>query len=606
MNKLQIKLCIFYHRYLRKSVWITYRTPEDYLQVTDIYNGRGPASSELLFRSDYFRLASGFTEMVSATSSSWYLERIVKFAEATYDPNMKMALKVIASREDADEAIRHRAAAIIDKVEDRRPVEGRIPATEQDKIRYAITLLAGTRLPQTAEILRLLRDNRTISKRYAVMMIGKFNLYDMAGEVADSLANPELCIVAANVIRSFGEKASDELTHLFMSSSGNRQLSRIVVKLMGNIHSVKVNEFIFSLLWSSAREVRMEASDILLKNGYIAGQGSREKIENLIAEIIGIITWDLSVKSCLENNGNDNLSRIISNEISEWRLFIQRLLYISGIISDVNNARKTDKNDGSERRFAAIDLISSVADDAVKKGLFILFNNIDDETRLRKLSLSWPVIRPDYESVMYNIINRDYNLISLWAKVTAIRYLSGKESMASDDSLVALLFSPLSILREESILVLKDGGNPPSPGLIERIPREYSLQLKKILDGSVISNELIYSRAGFLIKLFPGIPADELLSLSENIQFYSKREHIRLAGEEDYLLWIVSDARPTGSCYLLIESYTGGLHPESINENGFCYVLPLSALDSFILGFPGGAMEIYNYLDNSSIKIIGN
>ena len=48
-------------------------------------------------------------------------------------------------------------------------------------------MLSGTRMPQTTEILRLLRDNSIESKRYAIFMIGKFRITDMLPEVCECL-----------------------------------------------------------------------------------------------------------------------------------------------------------------------------------------------------------------------------------------------------------------------------------------------------------------------------------------------------------------------------------------------------------------------------------
>ena len=87
----------------------------------------------------------------------------------------------------SDEGIRQQAAAIL------KNIEGsfvRIIKRRMKKLFQQRRSLSETRMPQTTEILRLLRDKSIESKRLAIYMIGKFRLSDMLPEVCECLNMP--------------------------------------------------------------------------------------------------------------------------------------------------------------------------------------------------------------------------------------------------------------------------------------------------------------------------------------------------------------------------------------------------------------------------------
>ena len=92
---------------------------------------------------------------------------------------------------------------------------------EDERIISAKKVLSETRMPQTTEILRLLRDKSPESKRLAIYMIGKFRLSDMLPEVCECLNIPGLETDAAAVLSAFGNSAEEELIRFYLVSSGN-------------------------------------------------------------------------------------------------------------------------------------------------------------------------------------------------------------------------------------------------------------------------------------------------------------------------------------------------------------------------------------------------
>ena len=65
---------------------------------------------------------------------------------------------------------------------------------------------------------------------------------------------------------------------------------------------------------------------------------------------------------------------------------------------------------------------------------------------------------PDYKSLLEDIINCDYNLISVWTKACTLKSITEIEEEDLAESVVALLFSPEQILREESARLIARSG----------------------------------------------------------------------------------------------------------------------------------------------------
>ena len=102
-----------------------------------------------------------------------------------------------------------------------------------DKLLAARKILTDSRVPQTTQLLRLLRDKSPASKRLAIFMIGKFRMTDMLSEVSECLNVPVLESHAVNVLKSFGSEGDEEMRRFYLLSSGNVQISKTILRIAG-------------------------------------------------------------------------------------------------------------------------------------------------------------------------------------------------------------------------------------------------------------------------------------------------------------------------------------------------------------------------------------
>ncbi len=136
---------------------------------------------------------------------------------------------------------------------------------EDERINSAKKVLSETRMPQTTEILRLLRDKSLESKRLAIYMIGKFRLADMLPEVCECLNIPGLETDAAAVLSAFGSSAEEQLIRFYLISSGNINCKQDDSK--ASCQELALTEgsgFLFSRLWSNSRQLKEVALKCLI------------------------------------------------------------------------------------------------------------------------------------------------------------------------------------------------------------------------------------------------------------------------------------------------------------------------------------------------------
>jgi ATP/ADP translocase len=287
------------YREYRKSIRESLETVDVNSPATTASYGweslKSRAAGQVIFGNNYYRMAGGDLSIVENTGNAWFFRKITDHAEAYQDLSMLPVLRKITSSQNIDEALRHRAAEVIDQLAetkgDPRRLEKHPAVTSDDeKLINARKTLADTRMPQTTEILRLLRENNIESKRIAIYLIGKFSLEDMIPEVCDCLKIRGLETDAALVLESFGENAYKSLFRTYLGSSGNTAISRTMIRLIGRSCARENTDFLFARLWSNSRILKETAANLLVKCGYKADSDEKDKLHQLVTEIIGMIT----------------------------------------------------------------------------------------------------------------------------------------------------------------------------------------------------------------------------------------------------------------------------------------------------------------------------
>lgn len=549
-----------------------------------VYTSR--LSSQIAFRNSYFRLITGNMQPLESNRSKWFLESLISHSGTHSDINMIPVLRKISVDNGVDAATRSKAAKTIETI------EIHIGENEGGRAETARKLLSGNRLPQTTEILRLLRDNNIESKRAGILIIGKFRLKDMLTEACDCLSNPLLETDAIAVLKSFGPDASSALIRFFMAASGNINTSRHILRMLAETGTPESSAFLFSRLWSNSRIVRETAIEGLIKSGFTPSAEELDRLHQLISDTIGLMTWNISAKVCLEKNNQDTLLEIFKKDMSRWRKFFFNLLSVAYDAGSIGKIRENLESETVENGNFALEMIDIVIDESIKPKVMALLDIVPDEVKLKTLHQFFPGEVPSIEKLFEDIINRDYNLVNLWTKACTLRNIPVIGNKQLEESASALLFSPEPVLQEETVKLMLRSGNSPYNGVSSRIPDSTRKKLDRIISGETGEEELMFEKVSFLSGLFNGIPEDELITLSGYMTF-SKNSDLKQVNE-DYIIWPLNgDTDKHAIIHHRGKEYGAGA------GKGKCYFLPLSAVEEFGNQYPERSAGILAYIDKN-------
>jgi hypothetical protein len=246
-------------------------------------------------------------------------------------------------------------------------------------------------------------------------------------------------------------------------------------------------------------------------------------------------------------------------------------------------------------------MIDIVIEEAVKQKLVMLLDAVPDEVKLKNLYQFYPVEIPDYNRLLEDILNRDYNLLSIWTKASVLRIIKEVEGETLTESVVALLFSPEEILQEESARIISQSGRELFRSLSHRIPESARKRLGRIADGEMAAEEFILARTLFLHNCFPSIPEDELLSVAAHLKYHKDFGSLTAQTTENILVWSLSATGATQKVHIVYDEKISETDINSGMGDIFYYTLPLSVAEDFNYQYPESSFEIFQYIDTNEL-----
>jgi ATP/ADP translocase len=539
-------------------------------------------TAALAFKSDYFRLIAGDYSPLEAGHGRKYVEKIADKGIRENDLSLLPVLRKIRDDNRSDAAMREICEKAVIELERHRVADG--------KRKAAMVTLAGTTAPQTTEVLRLLRDNSTDSKRLGIFIIGKFRLAEMITEVCDCLVIPELETDAISVLTYFGPDAVRDLERFFMANSGNVCAGKHVLRIMSSIRSAESFAFLFSRLWSISRETREMAVSGLLEGGYNAEGENRDRLHQLISDKIGILTWNISARVTLAKHEDTILLKILDKDTDRWRKFLFNLLSIAYDRSSIEKIKENLDKDTVESVNFALEMIDIVIEDSIKPKIIALFDMVSDEDRLKNLWHFFPGEISPYDRLLENIINRDYNLVTVWTKACTLRHIDRINGNDLAETASALLFSPDCLMQEEAAGLLARCNKDVYTSVSGRIPVFIRERLDGITKGKIEPGDLMFEKIHFLTQRFKNVPEEKLILLAEKLRFI-ENPGTGSQSPGECIIWQVKAEAGENQVNLI---YGMG---EQFRAEGLFYFLPLAAVEKFLMDNPGLSSEVMSYFE---------
>ncbi|NMC36871.1 MAG: hypothetical protein GYA41_00925 [Bacteroidales bacterium] len=565
----------------------------------DCLNLSGKYPGKLLFRSHFFGLISGKVAVLDKTGNKYFYGHILDYARDTHDINLLPALRKITTDIRFSESLRQQASELMEIIEEKsaREKHGRMTTAiidDSSRAENARGILAGVRYPQTTEILRLLRDKSPELRRLALCLIGKFRVKDMIQEVCECLTLPELSEEAFSVLSEFGGQAGKELTRFYLKYSGNLVAGRAILRLISCSCPEENMSFVFERLWTNSRIIRESAAKALIKCGFKPAEEERKQLKKLIYNIFGQITWILSLKVSLDSNNEAFLAEQIEKEFMRWKKFLLDLLFIAYGKSITSESSKRSSPDNYDKLIPELAGILFTDSRTGKKNIS---DTETDRKILKKLQQYYPCDLPRHEALPEEIINCDYNVLSVWTKACAIRT---KKAIADEhllESVAALLFSPEWILKEEAARLLNRTDSKKFADIIERLSENDRLRIAPLVkEEQESSGELLFEKTRFLSSVFSPINEEKLLFLAERMKFITcdSQEEIKLLPES--IIWTITKENQITLRYIS-DKRTEDVIADFMQAESVCYVLPLTAIELFRFYDPDDSLVICEYLE---------
>ncbi len=561
-------------------------------------------SGKTLFRSNLYHLETGNLSLLEVINNKWFLEELFTYALIKHDINLIPALKKIAGAGRFDESVRQRASEIVEIIEEdtvRKESRDRSApgSIEEEKIENARKMLADIRSPHTTEVLKLLRDKSVELKRQALFLIGRFRMTDMVLEVCDCLNTSGLKEDAFSVLVTFGNTISKEITSFYLVSSGNINLSKTILRLFSQTCPEENMSFILERLWSNSRPIKELALTALIRCNYRANEDQKERLYKVINETFGTLAWIISAKVCLHAS-NSILLQEFEKEYNRWKAYLRNLLILA-----FDNAEITLNNEEQNKRNSNLRYIPDLAEIIFGNSIKPLQENIPDpaadKKRLKKLQRYFQCGQPRYSDLLEEIINCDYNLLSIWTKACALRSILNLGNEELGESVVALLFSPDELLREEASKLIGRTSRELYRIASERIPESDRKKLDRIISGDTDDKELIFEKTRFLSSCFKGIAEEELLFLAERMSFLRGDQTGIYSQPSGTVLWSFSDGSQNLRVFVNFNENTdlNSVLRDLRTSYSFCYVLPLNSVREFNFLYPQNSFTIFKYIDDN-------
>jgi AAA family ATP:ADP antiporter len=245
----------------------------------------------------------------------------------------------------------------------------------------------------------------------------------------------------------------------------------------------------------------------------------------------------------------------------------------------------------------ALEMIDLVIDDSIKAKLISLIDVVSDEEKLKNLHQFFPGEVPQYDQLIEDILNRDYNLISIWAKAFTLRHMTSIKNENIRQTVLSLLFSPERILREEAALLIGRTDKNLFNEVIDRIPVGSANRIGKIINGEFPASEYLYEKVRFLSSQIKDIPEDELIFLAGFIQYHSSTDFRAIKEIPDSILWKLMADYSVADVFIIFQNNIADYSDKDVSSDSLFYLLPLKTVEDFRNMFPEDSFKVFNYLD---------
>jgi hypothetical protein len=332
-------------------------------------------------------------------------------------------------------------------------------------------------------------------------------------------------------------------------------------------------------------------------------EDERGRIIQLISEVTRALVWIIYAQISLSKSGNEFLIEALNKEIIHWKRFLFRLLFITYESGRVDSFRKMSADGKPDLSKFFPELFDLIFNEPKKTSFWFFRGILSDEQKQLRFDQYFPGEMPDNKNLIDDILNREYNQVSLWTKACSLRSVQEIKDENLSESVTALMFSPEEILQEEAAKLLARSDIEKYRSVSKRIPALTKVRLDKIINNESQEMELLFEKTKFLASLFPDISEDKLLFLAKEMKYTKDFQKEYDFDPGGIIIWgYRSDSSTPPTVKVLLDDQ------EIINKINFYdgdshfYFLSLKTIEEFHYLFPEHSFAILKYIDDREVQ----
>jgi AAA family ATP:ADP antiporter len=333
---------------------------------------------------------------------------------------------------------------------------------------------------------------------------------------------------AVSALVYVGEPALHTIDAAFYKTGQYSDTRFRAVQIFGRVGGKKAIELLWKKIDYPDRRIVSEVLNSLSYIGFEARDHQKARIQLVVEEVIGNITWNL--KAMDELPKLTPMDRMIHEALEEEnKINYDNIFMLLSMIYDPQNVLLIKENieaDTTDSVMFACEMLDVFIDDELKPKLLPVMDDIKNEDRFNKLVNHYPLEEfADYQDLLLQIINRDYNKITRFTKSLALYRLHNLEGVEVSNDIIANLFNPDPIMRQTAGYLLYTLNKEAYHFHTRRLKPSIKKELDKsilppvfIQEGEDYHQELLYIERLLQLKNmaeFKEIPGNIVTSLIE-------------------------------------------------------------------------------------------
>jgi hypothetical protein len=383
-------------------------------------------------------------------------------------------------------------------------------------------------------LLHLSRDIEPEVKFSSVKAMARLGNTDHSYVLIGYLTTPVYYPYAFEALVKIGDPALTYMDQVFLLPDADNTLLSRIVRIYGKIGSPAAMDLLLSKIENQSRTIVRQALLALRESKFQATPGNINRILNDIVRLINTMSWNFAASASLgKSNRYRLLKDALESEINDNYNTLFHLLALAYNPTSVGNI-KMMLTEGSDSDISyAIELLDQIVNEEIKQVFFPIVENISVRERFKQLQYFFNALKEDPDELIHDIITRDFNLISLYAKACAIFSLLNRKKSVASQELVASIFHPNQLIRESAAYVT----NKLEPELLESIYTRLDLPYVNEIKASLSHSNngypyLLLHRIRFIknCRKMKDLSEDVLLEISRNLEIH------HLNKDEEFLI----------------------------------------------------------------------